>query len=137
MGFTRSSTMNFFFESGGFEGDAECGGVGVETGADVLDVEDEGIEIAHLLGLRCVGAEDGGGVVGGGLVGGALGGVAVETVDGELGLLVDGVADLVIGHAADAVLGAEEGDKFHVLGGEEQIDGGAAVAVAAGGPGRR
>ena len=121
----------FLRKRGGFEGDAERGGISVEAGADVLDIENKGVEVAELLRLGRVGPENGGGVVGVGLAGRAFRGVAVETVNGELSFFVDGVADFFVGRPADAVLGAEEGDEFHVFRGVEQIDGAAAVAIAA------
>jgi hypothetical protein len=121
----------FLRKGGGLEGDAERGGVGVEAGADVLDIENKGVEVAELLRLGRVGPENGGGVVGVGLAGRAFRGVAVEAVNREFGFFVDGVADFFVGRPADAVLGAEEGDEFEVFRGVEQIDGAAAVAVAA------
>ena len=121
----------FLRQRGGFEGNAERGGVGVEAGADVLDIENKGVEVAELLGLGRVGPENGGSVVGVGLAGRAFRGVAVETVNREFGFFVDGVADFFVGRPADAVFGAEERDEFEVFRGVEQIDGAAAVAVAA------
>ena len=78
-----------------------------------------------------MGAEHGGGVVGGRLPRGAFRGVAVEAVNREFGFFVDGITDLLVGDAADAVLGAEERDELHVFRRVQEIDGGAAVAVAA------
>src|SRR5947199_44732 len=75
-------------------GEAHRGHVGVEARADVLDVEDEGVEAGELLRLR-------------------LARLAVEAVDRQAADRIARVADLLVRHAADAVLGAEERDERH------------------------
>ena len=106
-----------FGGGGGFEAMGEGGDVGVEAAADVLDVENEGVEAGEL---------------GGG--GGAA--VAIEAVDGEAGGGVGGVGDFrLVEVATDTVFGGEEGNEGEIFGLVEEVDGGASVAVVAAGVG--
>lgn len=99
---------------GGFHGEAHGRDIGVEAGADILNIEDERIEAGELIG------------------GGFAAVFAVKAVDGEASFGVGFVVDVFIGFAADAVFGAEEGDEVDVGGLVEEVDGGGAGAIAAG-----
>ena len=106
------------FAGSGFEEVADDGFVGVEADAGVLEVDDDGVEVFEVFGLRA-------------LVG-VLG--AVEAGDFEAGGGVDLLADVgrVLG-AEDAVLGGEEADEFDAgAGGAQDVDGAAALRVEAG-----
>ena len=107
----------FAVGGGGFHAVDEGGEVGVEAAANVLEINDEGVEIAEL---------GGGGVTV----------FAVEAVDGEAGGGIPAVGDFfLVQIAADAVFRAEEGAEVDLGSAVEEVDGGRAVAVVAAGVG--
>src|SRR5205814_9206380 len=98
--------LKFVF-GGGFHAQAQCRAVGVEAGADVLDIEDEGVKVGALLGR---GFAD----------------FSVEALDFQAGDGIDAVGDFFVVNAEKAVLGGENGEKFHVGRGGEDVDGASA-----------
>lgn len=100
---------------GGVHGKGHGGDVGEEAAADVLHVEDEGVEVGELFGLRFAEVDAG-----------------VEAVDGEAGGFVEAALKVAFSDAAEAVFGGEEGGELAVGSLVKEVDGGLAVTGAAG-----
>lgn len=98
---------------GGDHAVAHGGDVGVKAAANVLDIEDEGIEILELLGRGSAA-------------------FAVEAVNREAGFFIGGVGNFFVEQAADAVFWTKESDELNALGLVEQVDGWVALAIGAG-----
>ena len=73
----------------------QSGDVGVETTADVLNVEDESVDFGEL-------------------VSGRFAAFAVKTINGKAGAFIDAVGNGFVEVAVDAVLGTEEHLEMHV-----------------------
>ena len=111
------------FEAG-LDGELHRAGERVAARADVLQVDDEGIDVLQL---------GGGGLEAFAFVGDA----AVERIDHDAGARIDLVGIFFLGGeiAVDAVFAGVEGDEFHAGRAAEDLDGADAVAVDAGGVG--
>src|SRR6185503_9067803 len=97
---------------GGFQAKTHGGDVSIESAANILDIEHQGIESFELLGSgRAAGP--------------------VQTEDRQTRFLIRAVAHLFVELAADAVLRAEERLEFHFGSFLENVDGRFAITVDA------
>ena len=97
----------------GFHGQSHCGNVGVEAAADVLDVENKGVQVLQLFG-------------------GGLAVFSVQAKDGEFCFGVDVVGHWMVECSSEAVFGTEKGCQFDAGRLVKKVNGGLAVFVAAG-----
>jgi hypothetical protein len=115
IGAVEHDDLHALLEAGG-HGTEHGAGESVGTGADVLQVDDEGVEAL----------EHGRGRLAGG---------AVHRIDRQAGGGVPGVAEVGAGHelAVEAVLGREEGDELRLRRAAQDIEGALPAAVHTGG----